>query len=84
MFDKGQVRLEIPDEHDVQPLGSYARGPNGWVVLDRNGKANEFTFTANAFGIRSKALGDGQQRFLYRRSFSWIPKTITWIKLHWL
>jgi hypothetical protein len=83
VYHDGQLRLKTPESDDL--ICVYSKGKDGWVYRGAHGGTGQFTFTATVFGISGRDLSTGQtQRFLFRRSFAWVPKTRSWIQEHGL
>src|SRR5262245_8741321 len=61
------------------PLAFYAQENGQWFFSDRNDTDRE-VITVTVLGITvHDAYGKGQDAFLFRRNFAWIPKTWTWL-----
>jgi len=79
VFEKGQFSLRTPESNEL--ISTYSKQGGQWVFRDVRGREEQFGFTATMLGIR---LHDPsiQNRFLFRRSFGWLPKSWTWVQLH--
>jgi len=80
IFERGQLHLQTPESSDL--ICSYSKGASGWMSTDEKGKSQEFAFTATVFGIKMHTSDGQSQRFMFRRSFAWMPKTWSWIQEH--
>jgi hypothetical protein len=70
----GMISLHTPDSYDKE--GHYSKVGDKWVS---DGTVPD-TFKPGIFGIRVISPGNGTDEYLFRRSFSWIPKSWEWIE----
>ena len=80
VFQDGKFRMTTPESDDL--ISSYSKEGGAWVYRGVEGGTGQFTFTATIVGIRIQDSSSNQGRFLFRRSFAWLPKTWSWIQLH--
>jgi hypothetical protein len=81
VFGKGQLSLRTPESSET--ISSYSKDQGRWISRTVRGDRWEFSFKATILGIRiHDTSGQEPDKFMFRRSFSWVPKTRTWMQLH--
>jgi hypothetical protein len=75
VYREGQVSLRTPE--DNERFGNYTREGRQWVWRNDRGGTGQLVFRATIVGIKLP-----EQRFMFRRSFAWIPKSRDWIQMH--
>ena len=80
VFQDGEFHMTTPESDDL--ISRYSKEGEVWVYRGADGSTGKFTFTATMVGIRIHDSSNNQGRFLFRRSFAWLPKTWSWIQLY--
>src|ERR1022692_1295583 len=79
VFHGGEFRLRTPESDEL--ISTYAKKESGWVYHSVRDSTGQFTFTAKLLGITlHDSSSQGPDRFMFRRSFAWLPKAWTWIQ----
>ena len=83
VFEKGRLVMRTPESGPEEFLGTYAIEGGRWVMQDKRGQSHQMHFTATVLGI--KLYDPSRQepdRFMFRRSFAWLPKLREWAESH--
>ncbi len=82
VFEKGSLIIRSPESGPDDFIGTYKEEGGRWVLSDGRGQPMPLAFKATALGIKLDAPTSQPPRFLFRRSFAWIPKLRWWIDEH--
>ncbi len=81
VFENGRCLLRTTESTDL--ISTYSKSESGWVCRSVRGGNAKFNFTATILGIRTHGASNQEpDTFRFRRAFAWLPKSWTWIRLH--
>jgi hypothetical protein len=84
VFEKGQAVMRTPESGPDEFLGTYGIEGGQWVMHNKRGESGRMYFVAAVLGIKFCDPSKQQpERFLFRRTFAWIPKVREWVESPW-